>query len=238
MPLSEDARQRLKAAAEKKKGRNNLMGLERALAAVAVDRARERLDDGTAPRWTFRADGGLDSAKHEHGRQIGFGGLRTRYDEDAKLRSRYTLKCPWVRLSFAPDWLKDALQAAFGCRFISYHTRMGWASDRAFPVTPVMEVLTFIWPPMPTGKPWPEFDITDLWDRTKKYVTGYSEAYTRKHPGVGARIRLGATHPRLSGGEYVVSKVSAEYGTLFLDPGNGDEYSVSQSDWAVWALIA
>lgn len=176
MAMPEHVRERLRLHAAQNKGRTNLMGLDRVLGLVALDYAQEQ--DECESRWQLRGNGWVT----EIGHQFGSGGVKTRYDEVSRVHSRFGLTCPWVRLSYAPEWLKDELTNRFPHRFISFPVRGVWQSAPVFPLGRVMEFLKFVWPL-----------TNELGDRCKKYLTGYTENYTRRNPGVGAEIRMADT---------------------------------------------
>lgn len=176
MAMPEHVRERLKEHAAKNKGRTNLMGLDRVLGLVALDYAQEQ--DGCETRWKLGGDGYLS----EIGQSFGSGGVKTRYDEGHAIRSRCNFRCPWVRLSYAPQWLKDELANRFPHRFISFVVRGLHETAPVFPLGRVMEFFKFLWPTQ-----------NDLADRCKKYLTGYTENYTLRNPGVGTRIRMTET---------------------------------------------
>ncbi len=174
MPLDQATRERLRAAALKNKGRSNLMGLDQTLGLVALDNVQDR--DGELPKWTLRADGHL---RHAQGGTFAFD-VRCHYDEVAK-RGKYQINCPWVRVSYAPDWLKEQFAARWDKRTITYHAMGQPKHAPVFPVAPVMEFFKFVWPAS-----------EDLEDRVRKYLNGYAESWIQKRPGPGAVMRAGA----------------------------------------------
>ena len=170
MALPDSVRERLKAIAEANKGRKNLNGLDRNLGGVALDWVLDQ--DGHRDVWVLRADGDLYRNEIFH-----TDGIPTRYDEGHRVKNCHYLKCPWVHLSYAPQWLKDELHARWGSRKITYMVRGVATTAPVFPVAVVMELLKFLWP-------------DDYQDKARKYVTGYSDAYVNRHPGVGAKVRI------------------------------------------------
>lgn len=170
MPLDDATKARLKAAADAKKGRTNLKGLDRTLGLVALDKVQD--GDGERAEWSLRANGNLLI-----GDVLSYFEIGTRYYENCRGGNRYRLQCPWVRLSYAPEWLKEELAARWPSRKIVYHIRGVATTAPVFPVAIVGELFKFLWP--------------EEWqDKATKYWTGYSEAYVQKWPGVGALLRV------------------------------------------------
>ena len=210
MALSEETRQRLAEHAAKNKGRTTLAGLDQVLAGVALDFVQE--NDERCGRWVFRADGTIRYSEYPDPESHYASGLRGRYDEPKKLLSRHSLLLPWVRLSYAPDWLKTEFANRFPSRRIVFFTPGRATSDHVFPIGRVAEFFRFLWP-----------EYSDYQPRMVKYLTGYSENYIQRWPGVGARVRMALDHPLYAGWEGRVSEVQPveiefENGTTYLGP--------------------
>jgi hypothetical protein len=186
--LSDEVRERLRQAAAKKKGRDTLMGLEQAIGMSGIDWLHEPEQQEAVKQWDLRADGYLYGPKVTEYNRLWAYGISCRYDEGRSIHSRHALKCPWVRLSYAPDWLKTNLAAAFPSRKIAYALRGQYVTAPVFPTGVVVEWFRYIW------------DGEDLKVRLRKYLTGYTEAYIQRNPGVGAKVRIQRlTYPVISG---------------------------------------
>ena len=167
--MTDEVRERLKAAAERNKGRKNLMGLDKTTGLVALDFVQEQ--DGERTTWILRADGTLEGT----GVNL-FKLIPCRHHESVAILPvhqktrvhRYTLQCPWVRLSYAPQWLKDELQTRWPSKKIIYNVRDYQIVAPVFPLAVICEWFRFIWP-----------DREDFAEKTSKYITGYSENYVK-----------------------------------------------------------
>lgn len=172
MALPDHIKQRLANHAAANKGRTNLMGLDRTLGGVALDWAQENPE--RCAEWKLNAAGALSYRYYAMSdpERVYLYSVKTRYDEPGKLKTRYALDVPWVRLSFAPDWLKEQFALRFPSRRIAFETYDGRQSAPVFPIGVVAEFLRFLWPPRQDGTPAAD---RDLEDRCRKYLTGYSE---------------------------------------------------------------
>ncbi len=180
MALPEHVREKLRLHALKNKGRTNLTGLDRSAGLAGIDYVMEHCEEAIK-RWGFRADGTLryDTAKGESFDRYLNANCRTHYDEGQAVPNRYFVHCPWVRLGYTADWIKDELALRWPHRFISFMVRDEIKHDRVFPVGVACEFLRFLWPTREEFNP-----------RAEKYVNRYSEGYIQRHPGIGARIRM------------------------------------------------
>lgn len=181
MALPKHVRERLRLHALKNKGRTNLTGLDRNVGLVAIDYVMEHCEDAIK-RWGLRADGTLrynSLPGEEFGRYLSAKSCRTHYDEGKAVPNRYFVHCPWVRLGYTADWIKDELALRWPRRFISFSVRGAIKHDRVFPVGVACEFLRFLWPAR-----------EDFYPRAEKYVNGYSKGYVQRHPGIGATVEL------------------------------------------------
>lgn len=200
-PLSPEARARLKAAAEAKKaataGRASLMGLDRTLGLVALDYAQERRDDVAAARWEGWGDGRVCYGTYGEPGACRLFDLAATW-KPSNSRGAAT-KCPWVRLSYAPEWIKDELSKRFGRTTTTFRTRGLSQSAPVFPLGVVMEFLRFVW-----NRP-----DDDLEAKVQRYTHLYSDNYVWRHPGVGTLVEKADTGER-----GVVTQIAATTGAV------------------------
>lgn len=173
MPLSDEVRERLRLHALKNQGRSTLMGLDRTLAGAALDNVQDR--DGELTTWVLRCDGYLE--KRLVGDWMTISEVRTVRAPEEKNGRPYGTRCEWVRLSYAPEWLKVDIAARWPSRRISYWARDKQMYDWALPLSQMCEFLTFCWPA-----------YQDFSPRARKYLTGYTERYVLQNPGQGALL--------------------------------------------------
>jgi len=175
---------------EGEKGRSTLQGLDRTLGLVAFDWVQE---NGPQPL-LVTADGMLrfDLAPNlandglEWDRRMPNGkGIRCRGTQEER-PNRNKIPCPWVRLSYCPQWIRDELANRWTVRYVAVQQRKQgaeaayhWTTHQVFPFDVVISWFRFIWP---EEKEW--------LGRAMKYLTGFSEAYVQKLPGVGATIKV------------------------------------------------
>jgi len=223
--MSNEDRERLREHATANKGRTNLMGLDRTLGLAALDYVQEQ-STKTLAGWNFRASGHswYDVSAVPYLRILLYD-LKTAYDEGRRVRSRYSVRCSWVRLSYAPQWLKDEFANRWGARQIVYTVRGILVNAPVFPLGPVMEFLRFIWP----GEQRDGLicvDYENLEDRAKRYLTGYSEGYCLRWPGVGQSLRF-------ADGVRKVTSIQTAHFTSEADDASRVErnYGEAKPDW-------
>jgi hypothetical protein len=197
VPMSDEAKARLRAASQAKKGRDKLASLDRTTGLVGLDYVQEQ-DAPPDARVTglgylevFEARDGLPACWHDAVRKNGSLAKITRTDSPRHNSSFF----PWVALRYGPapdapgelDWLS----AEFARRWPAEVRRVQvWKfAGPGNPRTPatvlavrarlVVAWFRFLWP---APGEWGE--------RARTYFTAYSEAYVHRFPGVGQRISL------------------------------------------------
>ncbi len=163
--MTPEAKERLRAAAEAKKGRTTLMGLERTLGLVAFDWVDDRINDGLLPTVTVNRSGLLIVGGAAAGVQIV-------YWHSAEQKHNRTPIC-WCRLKRCPQWITDEFANRWGSRRIQIWNYAGpgiGQQSQSVPVVPLaqaVEWLRFLWPKDPKKVP--------------LYVAGYTDKYVERH---------------------------------------------------------
>src|SRR5438045_2155127 len=111
--MTPEAKERLRQAAEAKKGRTTLMGLERTAGLVAFDWVQDRINDGLQPNYRILYDGKVMVTTADGDTSTGWAIKYWRSGE--KARNRTTIR--WVRLKRCPLWITDEFHNRWGtCR--------------------------------------------------------------------------------------------------------------------------
>lgn len=186
--MSPEAKARLKAVADAKKGTTTLMGLDQTRGLVGLDNVQDR--EGSLPQVKLTVKGNLFYDMHQVPMPTTIGANQL----SAYLRTMRHAKeaingntCPWVKLGYAAAWQKAELGKRFGQRMIAFQTRVrstggtgfqtDWVTEPVFPLAQVIAWFRFLWP-----KP------QEWGERAKKYLTGITDLYTRMRPGVGQPV--------------------------------------------------
>lgn len=186
MPLDDQTKARLKEAAERKRGRTNLSGLDRTTGLVGLDYVQERRDAGAVPHATVRGSSGYLEYRPEVGvsplivrDKNGLSAIFTRNRCVGERPHRYD----WVVLRFCPDWVPDEFAGRFPCRKIRVSKFKGPGTPRdivtktALPIPLVVDWFRFLWP-----------DPKEWGPRAERYFACYSTRYTEHYPGVGQKV--------------------------------------------------
>jgi hypothetical protein len=202
MPMSDEAKARLRAASQAKKGRDKLASLDRTAGLVGLDYVQEQ-DAPPDARVTglgylgvYEPRDGGHPCWHDAVRKNGSLAKITRTDP----RGRRSGSFPWIALRYGPapdapdepDWLS----AEFARRWPAEVRRVQvWKfAGPGNPRTPatvlavrarrVVAWFRFLWP---APGEWGE--------RARTYFTAYSDAYVHRFPGVGQRLVLKEDSP-------------------------------------------
>lgn len=193
------ARERLRQAYQRRKGRATLKSIDPAGWAMALDHAKELEMDGRLPAVRACADGDLlitagDGSETRLAYQK-LAAWRSDYERLPRGWTLHDVDCPWARLRYGRGGQADDLVKLFPSRKVcalSYRGR-GMTTNvtvTVHPVPVVAAVFAFLWPGVVKNGFWalPE---TPLWvNAFIKYCPVYSDKYVRHLPGVGSRLRL------------------------------------------------
>lgn len=186
-PMSDAAKARLREAAEKRKGRDTLMGLDRVLGLVAFDYVQEERGGPLAEVKIYHSG---DVGIRESGRSAF--SVVTSELETFRI-GRYVLRAErktdpvinYVHLGRCPEWIEQEFANRWGARKVATHKFRGpgkgheWQTVTVVPIVQALAWFRFLWP---EPKQW--------CSRVEKYMNGYTDGWLGTYPGVGSRVHI------------------------------------------------
>lgn len=187
MPLDPETRKRLREAAAAKKGRKNLMSLDRTGAGMAFDRVQEMYEDKTLPKVGLDAEGYCSYPQGtalEKKHDLGYSTRAFLSCWRARKQSKEAA-CPWVRLKHVPAEFVEQFVARFPSRRVRFRSYKGpsrgteWETITLHPTDVVFAWMRFIWP-----------DRLEFGEKVEKYVVGFTDRYVHDYAAKGSKLRL------------------------------------------------